>query len=122
MRIILGIGLNVNARDFPPDIHATSLLRELASPVVSELDRNALAHRLLASLHTEFRCLDGEFSAAIAEVRERSWLIGRQIRARAPQGESFGRVPDLNEQGHLILEFPDGSSPTLTSADDIRQA
>ena len=122
MRIVLGIGLNVNTRDFPPDIHATSLLRELDSPVVPELDRNALAHRLLASLHTEFQCLDEGFSAAIAEVRERSWLIGRQIRARAPQGEIFGRVLDLNEEGHLILEFPDGSSHTLTSADEVRQA
>jgi BirA family biotin operon repressor/biotin-[acetyl-CoA-carboxylase] ligase len=120
MRIVLGIGLNVNTRDFPPEIHATSLLRELASPVVPELDRNALAHRLLGSLHTEFERIEGDFPAAIAEVRERSWLSGRQIRCRAEGREVHGRVVDLNEEGHLMLALPDGSSLTLTSAEEIR--
>jgi biotin-(acetyl-CoA carboxylase) ligase len=54
-------------------------------------------------------------------VRERSWLLSRQIRAQAPQGEVFGRVLDLNEEGHLILQFPDGSTHTLTSADEVRR-
>ncbi len=121
VQIVLGIGLNVNTLDFPPDLPATSLLRDLASPVLSEIDRNPLAHRLLTALHVEFQCLEGGFSIAVAEVRERSWLIGRQIRAIAPQGEVFGRVLDLNEEGHLILEFPDGSRHTLTSADAVRR-
>lgn len=120
MRIILGIGLNVNALDFPPELSATSLLRALASPVLHEIDRNALASRLLATLHAELQRLEDDFSAAVAEVRERSWLIGRQIRCRSEGGEVLGRVLDLNEEGHLILALPDGSSRTLTSAEDIR--
>ncbi|WP_395737813.1 biotin--[acetyl-CoA-carboxylase] ligase [Prosthecobacter sp.] len=121
MRLVLGIGLNVNTLDFPPDLSAASLLKQLPPASLHEIDRNPLASRLLAALHTEFQRLDDDFSAAIAEVRERSWLIGRQIRARAPQGEVFGRVLDLNEEGHLILQFPDGSSHTLTSADEVRR-
>ena len=120
MRIVLGIGLNVNARDFPPDLHATSLLLDLASPVMSEIDRNALANRLLNSLHTEFARIEDDFPAAIAEVRERSWLVGRQIRCRAEGREVHGRVLDVNEEGHLMLALPDGSSLTLTSAEEIR--
>ena len=120
MRIVLGIGLNVNALDFPPDLSATSLLRALDSPVLHEIDRNALGGRLLASLHTEFQRLDDDFSAAVAEVRERSWLIGRQIRCRAEGGEVHGRVLDLNVEGHLLLTLPDGSWRTLTSAEEIR--
>jgi len=122
MRIILGIGLNVNTLDFPPELSATSLLQRLQPASIREIDRNSLAHRLLTALHAEFQGLEDGFSAALSEVRERSWLIGRQIRARAPQGEVFGRVLDLNEEGHLVLEFPDGSSHTLTSADEVRQA
>ncbi|MCF7784748.1 MAG: biotin--[acetyl-CoA-carboxylase] ligase [Prosthecobacter sp.] len=121
MRIVLGIGLNVNTLDFPAELSATSLLQQLQPVSIREIDRNALAHRLLTVLHTEFQGLEDGFSAAVAEVREHSWLIGRQIRARAPQGEVFGRVLDLNEEGHLILEFPDGSSHTLTSADEVRR-
>lgn len=119
--LVLGIGLNVNTLDFPPDLAATSLLQELASPVMREIDRNSLASALLKALHDEFQRIEEDFSTAIAEVRQRSWLIGRQIRARAPQGEVFGRVLDLNEEGHLILEFQDGSTHTLTSADEVRR-
>lgn len=121
LHLVLGIGLNVNTLDFPPDLPATSLLKQLSSPVLHEIDRNALAARLLGTLHAAFQRIDDDFTAAVAEVRERSWLLGRQIRARAPQGEVFGRVRDLNEEGHLILEFPDGSSHTLTSADEVRR-
>ena len=121
IHLVLGIGLNVNTLNFPSELSATSLLKQLQPASLFEIDRNALGHRLLTVLHTEFQCLKDDFSAAIAEVRKRSWLIGRQIRARAPQGEVFGRVLDLNEEGQLILEFPDGSTHTLTSADEVRR-
>ncbi len=121
MRLVLGIGLNVNTLDFPAEITATSLLHELRSPLVHELDRNAIAQRLLHALHTEFHRIEDDFPVAIAEVRKRSWLMGKQIRARAPHGEVFGRVLDLNEEGHLVLALPDGNSLTLTSADEVRE-
>jgi BirA family transcriptional regulator, biotin operon repressor / biotin---[acetyl-CoA-carboxylase] ligase len=120
--LVLGIGLNVNVLEFPPELNASSLLRDLASPVVRELDRNALGNRLLHSLHTEFERIDDDFPAAIAAVRERSWLIGKQIRCRSEGCEVHGRVLDLNEEGHLILAVSDGSSRALTSAEEIRDA
>ncbi|OYW78099.1 MAG: biotin--[acetyl-CoA-carboxylase] ligase [Verrucomicrobia bacterium 12-59-8] len=120
MLIVLGIGLNVNTLDFPPDLPATSLLRDLASPVMREIDRNAFANRLLNALQTEFARIDDDFPSVIAEVRERSWLAGRQIRCRAEGREVHGRALDLNEEGHLMLALPDGSSLTLTSAEEIR--
>lgn len=118
--LVLGIGLNVNTLDFPPDLSATSLLQKLASPVLREIDRNTLAKRLLECLHAEFQRLDDDYSQAIAEVRERSWLLHRQIRAQTAQGEVFGRVLDLDEEGHLLLQLADGSVQTLASADHVR--
>lgn len=118
--LVLGIGLNVNTLDFPPELSATSLLQKIASPVFREIDRNTLAKRLLECLHGEFQRLDDDFSAAIAEVRERSWLLHRQIRAQTAHGEVFGRVLDLDEEGHLLLETGDGSVQTLASADHVR--
>ena len=121
MLMVLGIGLNVNALDFPPELNATSLLRALSSPVLHEIDRNALGCRLLHALHAELLRIEADYPSAISEVRERSWLMGRQIRARTPQGEIFGRVLDLNEEGHLLLESSDGSTHTLTSAEEVRR-
>ena len=120
MRIVLGIGLNVNTLEFPPELNATSLLRDLSSPLVREIDRNALAYRLLNALQNEFARIDDDFPAVIAEVRERSWLTGRQIRCRSEGRAVHGRALDLNEEGHLMLSLPDGSSLTLTSAEEIR--
>lgn len=120
LALVLGIGVNVNTLDFPSELSATSLLQKLASPVLREIDRNTLAKRLLECLHAEFQRLDDDFSAAIAEVRERSWLLHRQIRAQALHGEVFGRVLDLDEEGHLLLELADGTLQTLASADHVR--
>lgn len=118
--LVLGIGLNVNSLEFPPDLSAASLLQKLASPLIREVDRHSLAKRLLEALHEEFARIDDGFSEAIAEVRERSWLLGRQIRAHAAQGDVFGRVLDLTEEGHLVIELGDGSTLTLASAEHVR--
>jgi BirA family biotin operon repressor/biotin-[acetyl-CoA-carboxylase] ligase len=121
MILVLGIGLNVNSREFSPGIVASSLLSELPTTPQGELDRKSLACRVLESLHAEFQRIGDDYSAAIADVRARSWLLGRQIRARTPQGEMFGRVLDLNEEGHLILQLNDGSAHSLTSAEEVRR-
>jgi BirA family transcriptional regulator, biotin operon repressor / biotin---[acetyl-CoA-carboxylase] ligase len=120
MVLVLGIGLNVNTLEFPAELRATSLLEKLDSTQLREIDRNAFAKRLLACLHAEFQRLDEDFSAAVSEVRTRSWLLRRQIRAQTPQGEVYGRVLDLDEEGQLVLQLADGSCQTLASADHVR--
>ena len=123
MALVLGIGLNVNTREFPPELasSATSLLMGLQRPLVRELDRQQLALVLLRQLHAQFQRLDHGYHEAVAEVRERSWLMGRQIRATVEGRDIFGRAMDLNSEGHLILAMPDGTLTTLSSAEGVRQ-
>jgi BirA family biotin operon repressor/biotin-[acetyl-CoA-carboxylase] ligase len=122
MVMILGIGLNVNNREFPSDLAgaATSLLRELETSVPL-LDRQRLAEILLVELHAQLLRIDESFNEAVAEVRSRSWLLGRQIRATVSGREIYGRVLDLDCEGHLVLALPDGSTTHLTSADGVRR-
>ena len=119
--IVLGIGINVNTIDFPDDIrsNATSLLRELR-PGCAPICREALAATVLKALSAEFTRIDLEFVAAMDEIRPRSWLIGKTIRAVADGREVFGRAADLNHEGHLVIVLPDGTSRALSSADDVR--
>lgn len=121
--LVLGIGLNVNTRTFPPGLEgvATSLLAALPAPGVRWLDRQALAVALLRELDRQLQRIDEGFAEAVDEVRRRSWLLGRQIRALVAGREVFGRVLDLNAEGHLLLALPDGSSLALASADSVRQ-
>jgi len=122
--LILGIGLNVNSREFPPELTetATSLVNALpASILVRELDRQQIALRLLLELNNHLQHLSQGFTEAIAEVRRRSWLLGKQIRATVEGQEIYGRAMDINQEGHLILALADGSIRTLTSAEGVRQ-
>jgi BirA family biotin operon repressor/biotin-[acetyl-CoA-carboxylase] ligase len=97
--VILGVGLNVNATELPPELHATSL--RLASG--RTLDRDAVLARLLAELE---RWTDALVSAGPAPVlaawRERTSTFGRRLRAPA------GVAVDIDESGALVVETEDG--------------
>ena len=123
LALVLGVGMNVNNREFPSELtgQATSLLHELNAPSVRELDRQSLALTILKQFNTQFQRMDQSFHEVIAEVRVRSWLLGRQIRATVDGREVFGRALDLNAEGHLVLVLPDGSLTTLSSAEGVRQ-
>jgi len=121
--LVLGIGLNVNTREFPAALAdtATSLTRELSAPRPVEVDRHELAVSLLTELHRQLPRLDEGFVEALHEVRARSLLLGRQVRARQGQGEVVGRAVDLDEEGRLRLERADGETVLLDSAESVRQ-
>lgn len=123
MCLVLGIGLNVNTREFPAELNnqATSLAAEVRDTAVRELDRQRLAFLLLRELAGQFERVEAGFNEAIAEVRERSWLLGKQIRATDQGREIFGRALDLNPEGQLVVAVGDGSTITLASADGVRQ-
>ena len=100
--VVVGIGLNVNQREFPPEIapRATSLARELNAP----LDRIGLYKSLLKSLEDEY--LAGNAEAYTSTVQR--WLayapvIGRTISV-SHQGEVlYGRVRGVNPDGSLLV-------------------
>ncbi len=123
MTLVLGIGLNVNSREFPPALDglATSLLRELPATWTLALDRHELGLALLTELHRQLSRLEDGYAEALHEVRARSLLLGRQIRARHQGVEVFGRAVDLDEEGRLRLERADGATLLLDSAENVRQ-
>ncbi len=123
LMLVLGIGLNVNTRDFPPDLSdtATSLLSAVQPLPQLLLERESLARAILQQLHRQLSRIEEGFHEAISEVRERSWLLGRQIRATVDGREIFGRALDLDQEGHLIMALPDGSITPLSSAESVRQ-
>lgn len=118
MFMVLGIGLNVNTRIFPPDLTATSLRREMPQEKIQ--DRSALAIALLKQLNQLVAHWDEGFASVIDEVRQRSWLMGKSINARMEGRPVEGTVMDLNQEGHLLLKQSDGTILTLSSAEQVR--
>jgi BirA family biotin operon repressor/biotin-[acetyl-CoA-carboxylase] ligase len=123
LMLVLGIGLNVNTRQFPPELEgaAASLLGSMPFAQTPELDRNSLAAAVLQQLHAQFQRIEDGFHEAVAETRERSWLLGRQIRATVDGCELYGRAVDLDSEGRLLLALPDGDVTTLGSAESVRR-
>ena len=119
--LVLGLGLNVNTTVFPEELQpiATSLLRELPANV-REIDREALVASVLNELSALMKLWQHDFYEIVAQVRPRSVLIGKNIRAMVNDASIHGRVLDLNHEGHLVLRLADGSSLTLSSAAEVR--
>ncbi len=109
---VVGIGINLHQRAFPPDLAtpATSLDLETGLTV----SRQHLLIALLQSLHTEIAALDSAPSraATFAAIPDRieaisSWVRGRRVQVHGPQ-QLFGETAGLNAKGFLRLRTSEG--------------
>lgn len=110
--VVLGIGVNVAAVDFPPDIAAvaTSLGNEGC-----EIDRNALIAAVLEEWEAAYTTIGS--GAFLAESRERSCVLGRQI-AVVRGNDCFQAIAtDINDRGHLLVQKSDGEQIALLSGE-----
>jgi BirA family transcriptional regulator, biotin operon repressor / biotin---[acetyl-CoA-carboxylase] ligase len=116
--IVLGIGINVNARQFPEALasSATSLALEVGSSIPREPVVAALLRRLTMRMHQ----WEHGFAEVMLAVRARSLLLGKNVRARVEERMVHGRARDLTAEGHLLLEHIDGHTEVLTSAAEVR--
>ena len=114
---VLGIGVNVNHEpaDFPPDIRATA--GSLRAVVGQPLDRPAFAAAILRALDVRLPLLAADFPAIISEAGARSFLLGRWIQVRAGATLCEGLAEQLDENGHLLLRRADGSVGRLTAGE-----
>lgn len=117
--LVLGVGMNVNSVMFPPDLRgsATSLRLESGG---RPLDRTRLAITVLRSLEHALESWDDGFGTVIAEVKRRSVLLGKRIRAWPGDRSVEGTVQDIGREGGLILRRDDGSILELASAENVR--
>jgi len=105
--VIVGIGVNLNTDEFPPELatKATSLRLVTGRPV----DRVRFTAGLLAALEARYRrfLADG-FAAMRPEWEASAALTGKEVRVTAPEGEVSGRVLGVDDDGALRLAGPRG--------------
>jgi len=110
--IVVGIGVNVHARAFPPplDSIATSLAIEGAEP--SAVSRNALAADLVAGVYgAADRFVAEGFAGFLGSIRAHDALRGRPVSVNGVTGVAT----DIDASGALVLERADGSRVAMTS-------
>jgi BirA family biotin operon repressor/biotin-[acetyl-CoA-carboxylase] ligase len=117
---ILGIGVDVNleAEDFPPDVRAqaTSLRLELGRHV----PRAALAVAILRELDTDYmRLLAGRFAEVADEWEQYCTTLGRNVRLQVGDRKLRGRAEALDDDGALLLRTDYGLLERVIGGDLI---
>jgi BirA family biotin operon repressor/biotin-[acetyl-CoA-carboxylase] ligase len=116
--VVLGVGVNVNARreDFPAELRgeATSLLLERGQPVPRAL---FLAACLTGLEDWYDRHAEEGLEPILAAWKERSVTLGRQVSVRTDGGEVVGTAEDLDLDGALLVRTAEGL--TRVSSGDV---
>jgi BirA family biotin operon repressor/biotin-[acetyl-CoA-carboxylase] ligase len=108
--VLVGIGVNVNVEpsEFPPDVAATAT--SLRAAVGRPIDRVGFAVRLLAAFEARYgRFLAGGFAAIRPAFDATAFLTGREVRVTGPEGPVAGRVLGVDDDGALRLAGADGA-------------
>ena len=113
--LLLGVGANVAS--FPKDAaYPTTSLRFEGTPAeVTEVDLlEAFARHFMAWVS---KWLDDGFAPLRAAWLAHAANKGAEIQVRLPQTRLSGIFRDLDQEGHLLLETPDGRLRTIAAGD-----
>jgi BirA family biotin operon repressor/biotin-[acetyl-CoA-carboxylase] ligase len=108
LHAVLGIGINVHQRAFPPDLATPATSLDLETD--RHIARQALLLALLKSLQQETVALANSDAAkeVIARVEKAStWMRGRRVEVHGPQACS-GVTEGLDENGFLRVATAEG--------------
>jgi BirA family biotin operon repressor/biotin-[acetyl-CoA-carboxylase] ligase len=112
--VVAGVGLNVHATSFPPDIAARAT--SLALLGAEQLDRSMLAARLLAAVGEAILCFEESglttFSADLARLDA---LLGARVEVSGVRGTAEG----IDGEGRLLVRTDRGTTPVLSGQVDL---
>jgi BirA family biotin operon repressor/biotin-[acetyl-CoA-carboxylase] ligase len=116
---VVGIGINVNQWEFPPDLEAIATSLRIATG--REWSRVELTASLLQSLDREYRMLNnGDLSAARADVFRRFERVSSYARGKHvtvdENGGYEGVTAGLDERGFLLVQTPSGMKTVLSGS------
>lgn len=102
--VVLGIGVNVARMDFPDE------LKGIATSVENECGVHISRSRLIAEISNQLEELwpQLETGAFMAENRERSLVIGRDVTVLRGDEAYPAHVLDIDPQGRLVVRAEDG--------------
>lgn len=112
--VVVGIGINCcqKDRDFPEDI------RHMACSLGMDFqDIPMLVASLIVSLYQMNRDLLAKKGEMMAQFKEKCVTIGSQISIVRGESIRHGKAVDVDADGGLLVEYPDGTAETVTSGE-----
>ena len=114
---IVGIGLNVNSTEFPPEV------AEIATSLRIETSLDHPRHEVLAAIIRSFarRCreIGPDFDHLLDCVRQRCVLSGHRVSLSTSSGHRQGVIEGIAAGGELLLRTESGLE-RLIQADEVR--
>jgi BirA family biotin operon repressor/biotin-[acetyl-CoA-carboxylase] ligase len=120
LRLIVGIGVNLNQRFFPADLANTATSLALISDRLTPVDvfRDALLDRLARWYDIWRNCGGRTIIARYGELS--SYATGKHVRILTDSGDVEGETCGLNESGALLLRTSSGELRTVISGEVVR--
>lgn len=114
--VIMGIGVDVNLTDFPPEISevATSLAVAAGRP----FSRAEIAAAILEELETDYaRVGRGDFAALAEEWEQQCITLGHRVQIHIGDRVLSGRAESLDTDGALLLRSDHGHLERIVGGD-----
>ncbi len=117
--IIVGIGINANMvyEDFGAEVSdiATSIRLQTGRAV----SRKALAASVLNEFEKAYKDFvkEGSLKSFLEEYKNKSAVLGKEIRVISKKEEIIGMAVDISEEGHLVVRLADGALKEIMSGE-----
>ena len=115
---IIGIGINCcqKEEDFAPEIQG--IAASLSMVTERDIDRTKVAAAMMDSLHKMDTILLTEKAAILDRYRRDCITIGQEISLlRVGEEVRHGKAVDMDDEGALLVAFPDGHTETVNSGE-----
>lgn len=114
---VIGIGINCLQKegDFPPEI--AGLATSLSMAAKKSIKPEVLAAAMVEALHKMSLRLFSEKSQIMEAYKQNCITLDKDIQVLRPDAIRPGVAMDLDEDGGLLVRYPDGSQETVSSGE-----
>jgi len=116
---VVGIGINVNSREFPPELAELATSLQLAAGQAQE--RAHVLTNVLGHFELRRQQLAAGFDELLDGVQRRCVLSGHAVSLVNASGVRYGIIEGLGPSGELLLRTPTGLE-RIIQADEVRLA
>ena len=114
--VILGIGVDVNVKEFPAEVGESAT--SLAAAAGREFVRAEIAAAILEELDTDYaRIVRGEFAALAEEWEQQCITLARRVKIHIGDRTITGRAESLDNDGALLLRTDHGHLERIVGGD-----
>lgn len=114
---IVGIGLNVNTVEFPPEVAAIATSMRVESGMT--FDRGEVLASIIRKFASRRLQIGSGFTELLAGIRVRCTLTGKLVSLSTATGQRTGTVEGIADGGELLL-LTDQGLERLIQADEVR--